>query len=64
MGSFCYKQEVEFELNLKINIIEEEELMKINGGSLTYFLPLELWDGRKLSLYSYFASTKSQLTGF
>jgi len=63
MGSFYYKQDVEFELNMKINIIEEEESMKINGGNLTYFLPSRFLDRRKLSLHSYFASTKSQLTG-
>ena len=39
-------------------------LKKINGGSFIFLLPYAFSDGRKITLHSYFANTKSQATGF
>jgi hypothetical protein len=63
--TFYYKQDVKLTLAFKVeNIDNPDDLIKINGGNLTFFLPSEKSDGRNLPLYSYFANTKSQLTDF
>lgn len=63
--TFYYKHEVKVTLHFKIECIEDtDELININGGCPTFFLPSDFSDGRKIPLHSYFASTKSQLTGF
>ena len=63
--TFYYQQDVKLELSFKIEtIIDPKELRRINGGNLTLSLPSDFSDGRNLSLYSYFANTKSQARGF
>ena len=62
--TFFYLQDVKLTLSFKVETIDDpNELRKINGGSFTFFLPSSFSDGTNLSLHSYFASTKSQLTG-
>jgi len=62
--TFFYEREVRLSILFKVEGIEkDEDLRKINGGSLAFFLPSNLLDGANLSLHSYFANTKSQLTG-
>ena len=63
--TFYYKQDVKLTLLFKVEIIVNlDELRKINGGSVDYFLPSDLLDGRNISLFSYFANTKSHTAGF
>lgn len=63
--TFYYEKEVKLTLTFKVEIItDKNELRKINGGSCNFFLPSILSDGRNISLYSYFANTKSHATGF
>ena len=63
--TFYYKQDVRLTLAFKVEIIDSsKELCEINGGSSTYFVPFTFSDGRNITLYSYFANTKSQATGF
>ena len=62
--TFYYTKEVKLTFLFKVETINNEsELRKINGGSPDFFLPSILSDGRNIPLYSYFANTKSQLTG-
>ena len=61
--TFYYEQEVKLTLAFKVETIDNQELRKINGGNLTFFLPSDFSDGRNIPLYAYFANTKSQLTG-
>jgi len=62
--SFYYEKEVKFDLNLEIRIMNNEDLININGGSLTFFVPSNFLDGTKLSLSSYLRKYKESATGF
>jgi len=62
--TFYYEKEVMLTITFNVKTIDNPtELRKINGGNLTFFLPSDFSDGRNIPLHSYFASTKSQLTG-
>ena len=56
--SFYYEKEVKFDLNLEIRIMNNEDLININGGNLTFFVPSNFLDGTKLSLSSYLREYK------
>ena len=62
--SFYYEKEVKFDLNLEIRIMNNEDLININGGNLTFFVPSNFLDGTKLSLSSYLREYKESATGF
>lgn len=62
--SFYYEKEVKFDLNLEIRIMNNENLININGGNLTFFVPSNFLDGTKLSLSSYLREYKESATGF
>lgn len=63
--TFYYEKEVKFTIAFKVEVIENsQDLEKINGGSLVLKLPSNFLDGTNISLSPYFASTKSQATGF
>ena len=56
--SFYYEKEVKFDLNLEIRIMNNEDLININGGSLTFFVPSNFLDGTNISLSSYLREYK------
>jgi hypothetical protein len=57
--TFYYEKEVKLTVAFKVEIItNESELRKINGGSINFFLPSILSDGRNIPLYSYLAEYK------
>lgn len=62
--SFYYEKEVKFDLNIEIRIMNNEDLININGGNLTFFVPSNFLDGTKLSLSSYLREYKESATGF
>ncbi len=62
--SFYYEKEVKFDLNLEIRIMNNEDLININGGNLTFFVPSNFLDGTKLSLSPYLRKYKESATGF
>ncbi len=62
--SFYYEKEVKFDLNLEIRIMNNEDLININGGSLTFFVPSNFLDGTNISLSSYLREYKESATGF
>lgn len=61
--SFYYEKEINIEFLLKFHKLDENELINFNAGNYTYLVPSSILDGTNLSLHSYFANTKSQLTG-
>lgn len=52
-NTFYYKNEVELVFSLKTKTLSHDDLININAGSLTYFLPSSILNGANLSLYSY-----------
>lgn len=56
--TFYYEKKVEMTIQFKIEMLDSDELNKFNGGSLHFFLPSDLSDGRNLSLHSYLAEYK------
>ena len=63
--TFFYEKDVKLTVLFKVEAIEStNELMKINGGNLTFPVPSYFLDGVNLSLSPYFASTKSQAADF
>ncbi|MDD4971352.1 MAG: hypothetical protein PHT07_18130 [Paludibacter sp.] len=65
LETFYYEREVKLTLSFKVELIDNpDELIKINGGSSNYIFPSKSLDGVNLSLYPYFANTKSHITGF
>ncbi|NDP21519.1 MAG: hypothetical protein GZ091_10615 [Paludibacter sp.] len=57
--TFIYEREVELTIAFKVELFEDtKELMKINGGNHTFFVPSRILDGRNLPLYSYLAEYK------
>ena len=55
---FYYEKEVKFDLNLEIRIMNNEDLININGGSLTFFVPSNFLDGTNISLSPYLRKYK------
>jgi hypothetical protein len=65
LETFYYVREVKLTLSFKVELLDSpDELIKINGGSFNFLFPSNSLDGANLSLYPYFANTKSQITGF
>ena len=62
--SFYYEKEVKFDLNLEIRIMNNEDLININGGNLIFFVPSNFLDGTNISLSSYLREYKESATGF
>lgn len=63
--TFYYERDVKLTISFKVEEIgNDNELRNINGGCSTHFLPSDLLDGTNLSLYPYFANTKSHTAGF
>ena len=63
--TFFYEREVKLTILFKVEeIVNDNELREITGGCINYFLPSDFLDGVNLSLYPYFANTKSHITGF
>lgn len=48
--SFLYTKEFNLELKCTIELIETDELIKINGGGYSFFLPFNFLDGRNILL--------------
>jgi hypothetical protein len=49
-GSFIYLNNFNLEIEYKVQVIETEDLIKINGGGCSFFLPFTFWDGRNILL--------------
>lgn len=63
--TFYYERDVKLTISFKVEEIGYgDELRNINGGCFNSFLPSDLLDGTNLSLYPYFANTKSHTAGF
>ncbi|GAB6120745.1 HTH domain-containing protein [Dysgonomonas termitidis] len=48
--SFLYTREFNLELKCTIELIETDELTRINGGGYSFFLPFNFLDGRNILL--------------